>query len=111
MIAAEKAGLTPQAFVAASPPAASATWTASTSPSTTGTAPTRPRTTAGAGASTCAARQRLIDVTRTIEQFFDPDKGMFLPDRFIKGECPKCGTKDQYGDNCESAAPSMRPPT
>jgi len=42
----------------------------------------------------------LIDV-RTIEQFFDPDKGMFLPDRFIKGECPKCGAKDQYGDNCE----------
>ncbi|WP_164964101.1 methionine--tRNA ligase [Rubrivivax sp. JA1026] len=42
----------------------------------------------------------LIEV-RTIEQFFDPEKGMFLPDRFIKGECPKCGAKDQYGDNCE----------
>ena len=39
--------------------------------------------------------------TRTIEQFFDPDKNMFLPDRFIKGECPKCHAKDQYGDNCE----------
>ena len=39
--------------------------------------------------------------TRTIEQFFDPEKAMFLPDRFIKGECPKCGAKDQYGDNCE----------
>ena len=39
--------------------------------------------------------------TRTIEQFFDPEKNMFLPDRFIKGECPKCGAKDQYGDNCE----------
>ena len=39
--------------------------------------------------------------TRTIEQFFDPEKGMFLPDRFIKGECPKCGAKDQYGDSCE----------
>jgi methionyl-tRNA synthetase len=39
--------------------------------------------------------------TRTIEQFFDPVKGMFLPDRFIKGECPKCGAKDQYGDACE----------
>ncbi len=39
--------------------------------------------------------------TRTIEQFFDPEKGMFLPDRFIKGECPKCHAKDQYGDNCE----------
>jgi methionyl-tRNA synthetase len=39
--------------------------------------------------------------TKTIEQFFDPDKNMFLPDRFIKGECPKCHAKDQYGDNCE----------
>jgi methionyl-tRNA synthetase len=39
--------------------------------------------------------------TRTIEQFFDPEKNMFLPDRYIKGECPKCHSKDQYGDNCE----------
>jgi methionyl-tRNA synthetase len=45
-------------------------------------------------------KNELIDV-RTIEQFFDPDKGMFLADRFIKGECPNCGAKDQYGDNCE----------
>jgi methionyl-tRNA synthetase len=39
--------------------------------------------------------------TRSIEQFFDPEKNMFLPDRFIKGECPNCHAKDQYGDNCE----------
>jgi methionyl-tRNA synthetase len=39
--------------------------------------------------------------TKTIEQFFDPQKNMFLPDRYIKGECPKCHAKDQYGDNCE----------
>jgi methionyl-tRNA synthetase len=39
--------------------------------------------------------------SKTIEQFFDPVKNMFLPDRYIKGECPKCGAKDQYGDNCE----------
>ena len=39
--------------------------------------------------------------TKVIEQFFDPEKNMFLPDRFIKGECPKCHAKDQYGDNCE----------
>ena len=38
---------------------------------------------------------------KTIEQFFDPEKSMFLPDRFIKGECPNCHSKDQYGDNCE----------
>ena len=40
--------------------------------------------------------------TRIIEQYYDPLKEMFLPDRFIKGECPKCGAPDQYGDNCES---------
>ncbi len=47
--------------------------------------------------------------TRTIEQFFDPEKAMFLPDRFIKGECPKCGAKDQYGDNCESCGAVYAP--
>ena len=41
-----------------------------------------------------------IDV-RPITQLFDPEKGLFLADRYIKGECPKCGAKDQYGDNCE----------
>ena len=38
---------------------------------------------------------------KTIAQFFDPQKNMFLPDRYIKGECPRCHAKDQYGDNCE----------
>ena len=52
--------------------------------------------------------QGLIEV-REIEQFFDPDKGMFLPDRFIKGECPKCGAKDQYGDNCEACGAVYQP--
>ena len=50
----------------------------------------------------------LIEV-RTIEQFYDPEKGMFLPDRFIKGECPKCGTRDQYGDNCENCGAVYAP--
>lgn len=39
--------------------------------------------------------------TKTVEQFYDPVKQMFLPDRYIKGECPKCSAQDQYGDNCE----------
>lgn len=39
--------------------------------------------------------------SQVIEQYFDPEKQMFLPDRFIKGDCPKCGAEDQYGDNCE----------
>lgn len=38
---------------------------------------------------------------REIEQYYDPEKEMFLPDRFVKGDCPKCGAEDQYGDNCE----------
>lgn len=40
--------------------------------------------------------------TKTISQLFDPVKHMFLPDRYVKGECPRCGAKDQYGDNCEA---------
>ncbi len=47
--------------------------------------------------------------TKTIEQFYDPVKGMFLPDRYIKGECPKCGTKDQYGDSCENCGAVYAP--
>jgi methionyl-tRNA synthetase len=48
-----------------------------------------------------ALRAAGLTATRTVEQFFDPVKGMFLPDRYIKGECPKCGAKDQNGDSCE----------
>jgi methionyl-tRNA synthetase len=47
--------------------------------------------------------------TRTIEQFYDPAKEMFLPDRFIKGECPRCGAQDQYGDNCEVCGAAYSP--
>ncbi|WP_227816522.1 methionine--tRNA ligase [Nitrogeniibacter aestuarii] len=47
--------------------------------------------------------------TRSIEQFYDPVKNMFLPDRFIKGECPKCGAADQYGDNCEVCGAAYAP--
>ena len=47
--------------------------------------------------------------TKTIEQFFDPVKNMFLPDRFIKGECPKCHASDQYGDNCEVCGATYNP--
>jgi methionyl-tRNA synthetase len=50
----------------------------------------------------------LIEV-RAIEQFYDPVKQMFLPDRYIKGECPKCGAKDQYGDACEACGAAYAP--
>ncbi|MFT5062829.1 MAG: methionyl-tRNA synthetase [Gammaproteobacteria bacterium] len=47
--------------------------------------------------------------SRSVKQAYDPEAGMFLPDRFIKGECPKCGAKDQYGDNCESCGATYTP--
>jgi len=50
----------------------------------------------------------LIDI-RTIEQLYDPQKQMFLPDRFVKGTCPKCKTEDQYGDSCESCGATYAP--
>ncbi len=46
---------------------------------------------------------------RTIKQLFDPSKNMFLPDRFIKGECPQCHAKDQYGDSCEVCGTTYQP--
>ncbi len=48
-------------------------------------------------------------VAKEIEQFYDPVKGMFLADRFIKGECPKCGAKDQHGDSCEQCGAVYTP--
>jgi methionyl-tRNA synthetase len=48
-------------------------------------------------------------VTKTVDRFFDPVKGMFLADRNIKGECPNCGAKDQYGDNCEVCGSAYQP--
>lgn len=47
--------------------------------------------------------------TRSVTQYFDPEKGMFLADRFIKGTCPKCASEDQYGDNCEKCGATYEP--
>jgi len=47
--------------------------------------------------------------TRSIEQFFDPERRMFLPDRFIRGRCPRCGAEDQYGDSCEVCGSTYDP--
>lgn len=101
MIAAEKAGKTPEQFVADIAAGRKPyldgfhishdNWHSTHSPENTELAQAIYRDLRAAG---------LIE-TRTIEQFFDPEKGMFLPDRYIKGECPKCHAKDQYGDNCE----------
>ncbi|MBN8490549.1 MAG: methionine--tRNA ligase [Burkholderiales bacterium] len=101
MIAAEKAGLTPQEFVgriaAGRKPYLDGfhigfdNWHSTDGPENHALAKDIYR----------ALRRNELISTRTIEQFFDPVKGMFLADRYIKGECPKCGAKDQYGDNCE----------
>jgi len=101
MIAAEKAGITPQQFVAQIAAGrkqyldgfhiAFDNWHSTDGPE-----------------NHQLAQQIYLDLkkagliaTKTIEQFFDPEKNMFLPDRYIKGQCPKCGAQDQYGDNCE----------
>ncbi|WP_394202069.1 methionine--tRNA ligase [Shewanella waksmanii] len=47
--------------------------------------------------------------TKTISQLFDPEKSMFLPDRFVKGTCPKCKSEDQYGDNCDNCGATYSP--
>jgi methionyl-tRNA synthetase len=101
MIAAEKAGKTPQAFVAGIAAGrkeyldgfhiAFDNWHSTDAPENHELAQQIYRDLKANG---------LIS-SKTIEQFFDPEKNMFLPDRFIKGECPNCHAKDQYGDNCE----------
>jgi methionyl-tRNA synthetase len=109
MIAAEKAGKTPQQFVADIAAGrkpyldgfhiAFDNWHSTDAPE-----------------NHALAKQIYLDLkktglieSRTIEQFFDPQKNMFLPDRFIKGECPKCHAQDQYGDNCESCGAVYAP--
>jgi methionyl-tRNA synthetase len=62
----------------------------------------------------CETIYQRLDATgliarREVEQFYDPVKGMFLPDRFIKGECPKCRATDQYGDSCEVCGATYAP--
>ena len=54
-------------------------------------------------------KDRGLIESRAIEQYYDPVKEMFLPDRFIKGECPKCHAKDQYGDSCEACGATYSP--
>lgn len=54
-------------------------------------------------------REKGYITTRTISQLYDPEKQMFLPDRFVKGTCPCCGAKDQYGDNCEVCSATYDP--
>ncbi|MBF8176851.1 methionine--tRNA ligase [Herminiimonas contaminans] len=110
MIAAEKAGLTPQQFVANIAAGRKQyldgfhiefdNWSSTDSPEN--------------HELSREIYRRLRDdakliTTKSVEQFYDPVKEMFLPDRYIKGECPKCGTKDQYGDSCENCSAVYAP--
>ncbi len=109
MIAAEKEGITPQEFVAkiaAGRPQyldgfhiAFDNWYSTDSPENVELSQGIYRKLREAG---------LIQ-TKTVDRFFDPVKGMFLADRNIKGECPKCHAKDQYGDNCEVCGAAYQP--
>ncbi|CUI08467.1 methionine--tRNA ligase [Massilia antarctica] len=109
MIAAEKEGITPQEFVAkiaADRPQyldgfhiAFDNWYSTDSPENVELSQGIYR----------KLRDTGLIVTKTVDRFFDPVKGMFLADRNIKGECPKCGAKDQYGDNCEVCGAAYQP--
>ncbi|MGY0798344.1 methionine--tRNA ligase [Lysobacter sp. A286] len=109
MLAAEKAGMTPEAYIA-------------------GIQASHERDFADFGVafdhydSTNSPRNRALTEAiytkldnnghikrRSVAQLYDPAKGMFLPDRFVKGICPKCGTPDQYGDNCEHCGATYSP--
>ena len=56
-----------------------------------------------------ALRKRDLVVTREVRQLYDPEAGVFLADRFVKGTCPKCGAADQYGDSCEQCGATYAP--
>ena len=109
MIAAEKAGKTPEQFVADVQAGRRAYldgfhlsfdhWHSTHSPENTALSQDIYR----------KLRAQGLISTRMVEQFYDPVKGMFLPDRYIKGECPKCGTKDQNGDSCEKCSSVYSP--
>ncbi|MES2016319.1 MAG: methionine--tRNA ligase [Pseudomonadota bacterium] len=109
MIAAEKEGITPQEFVAkiaAGRPQyldgyhiAFDNWHSTDSPENVELSQSIYR----------KLRDTGLIVTKTVDRYYDPVKGMFLADRNIKGECPKCGAKDQYGDNCEVCGAAYQP--
>jgi methionyl-tRNA synthetase len=109
MIAAEKAGCTPQQFIAGMAAARGQYlagfhlsfdhWHTTDSPENVELSQSIYR---------ALKAQGLIE-TRTIEQFYDPVKGMFLPDRYIRGICPRCGAQDQNGDNCEVCGATYLP--
>jgi methionyl-tRNA synthetase len=109
MIAAEKAGLTPQQFVAGVAAGRQQYLDGFHIDFDNWSSTDTPENHALARAIYLSLRDNELIARREVEQFFDPEKGMFLPDRFIKGKCPVCGTPDQYGDNCENCGAVYAP--
>jgi len=109
MIAAEKAGQTPQAFVADIAAGRKPTLDGFHIAFDNWHSTDGPENHELAQSIYLALRKNELIESRIVEQFYDPEKGMFLPDRFIKGECPNCGAPDQYGDNCESCGAVYTP--
>lgn len=109
MLAAEKAGVTPEAFIAeikAGHERDFAAFGVAFDNYDSTNSPTNREL-------TCAFYEKLAAAghisRRSVAQFYDPAKGMFLPDRYIKGICPNCGAPDQYGDNCEVCGATYAP--
>ena len=109
MLAAEKAGLSPEAFIAAIQAGHQADFQAFGVDFDHYDSTHSTRNRAFTERVYAALQARGSIAVRTINQMFDPEKQMFLPDRYIKGTCPTCKTADQYGDNCENCGATYAP--
>lgn len=109
MLAAEKAGLSPEQFIAGIQAGHEADFKAFGVAFDHYDSTNAPHNRAFTERVYAALKARGSIAVRTINQMFDPEKQMFLPDRYIKGICPNCKTADQYGDNCENCGATYAP--
>ncbi|MEY3372578.1 MAG: methionine--tRNA ligase [Pseudomonadota bacterium] len=109
MLAAEKAGLSPEQFIAGIQAGHEADFKAFSVAFDHYDSTNAPHNRAFTERVYAALKARDSIAVRTINQMFDPEKQMFLPDRYIKGSCPNCKTADQYGDNCENCGATYAP--
>ncbi|AXQ28443.1 methionine--tRNA ligase [Solimonas sp. K1W22B-7] len=109
MLAAEKAGMTPEAFIAGIKTEHERDFREFGVNFDLYHSTHSPENEELAGLIYTRLKQGGAIASRTIQQLYDPVKEMFLPDRYIKGECPRCGTADQYGDNCENCGAAYAP--
>ena len=109
MLAAESEGITPEALIARVGESHRGDWARYHISFDTTYSTHSPENVELAQSIFRALNRRGLIATRTIAQFYDPIKGMFLPDRYIKGTCPKCGAKDQFGDACEVCGSTYAP--